>query len=60
MDGNGVSEAGKCPVAHAGHKRASFGGRTNRDWWPNHLNLKVLHQHSALSNPMGPAFELCR
>ncbi|TNC51601.1 catalase/peroxidase HPI [Rubellimicrobium rubrum] len=56
MDGNSVAEAGKCPVAHAGHKRVSFSGRTNRDWWPNHLNLKVLHQHSALSNPMGPAF----
>jgi len=37
---------GKCPVVH-----------TNRDWWPNQLNLQVLHQHSALSNPMGEAFD---
>ena len=37
--------AGKCPVMHT-----SF---TNRDWWPNQLNLKILHQNSALSNPMG-------
>jgi len=32
------------------------GGRSNRDWWPNRLNLKILHQHSHLSNPMGRAF----
>ncbi|MBJ6725255.1 catalase/peroxidase HPI [Geomesophilobacter sediminis] len=31
-------------------------GRSNRDWWPNQLNIKILHQHSALSNPMGEAF----
>jgi catalase-peroxidase len=41
----------KCPVAHT-----TFGGRSNRDWWPNQLNLRILHQHSALSNPMGAAF----
>jgi catalase-peroxidase len=45
-----VSEA-KCPVLHA-----SNGGMTNRDWWPNQLNLNVLHQHSQLSNPMGEDF----
>jgi catalase-peroxidase len=39
----------KCPVMHTGH--------TNRDWWPNQLNLQVLHQHSSLSNPMGEAFD---
>jgi catalase-peroxidase len=32
------------------------GGRSNRDWWPNQLNLKILHQHSTLSNPMGKDF----
>jgi catalase-peroxidase len=32
------------------------GGTSNRDWWPNQLNLKILHQHSHLSNPMGEAF----
>ncbi len=31
-------------------------GPTNRDWWPNQLNLRILHQHSDLSNPMGPEF----
>ena len=30
--------------------------RTNRDWWPNQLDLQVLHQHSPLSNPMGPDY----
>ena len=32
------------------------GGTSNRDWWPNQLNLKILHQHSSLSNPMGESF----
>jgi hypothetical protein len=32
------------------------GGTSNRDWWPNQLNLKILHQHSHMSNPMGEAF----
>ncbi|RYE86357.1 MAG: catalase-peroxidase, partial [Hyphomicrobiales bacterium] len=43
--------AGECPVPHG------KAGRGNRDWWPNHLDLTVLHQHSALSNPMGEAFD---
>ena len=33
---------------------------TNRDWWPNQLNLQVLHQHSTLSNPMGEAFDYAK
>ena len=32
------------------------GGTSNRDWWPNQLNLKILHQHSHMSNPMGEEF----
>ena len=32
------------------------GGRSNPDWWPKQLNLKILHQHSHMSNPMGKAF----
>jgi len=42
---------GKCPFA--GGTRA----HTNRDWWPNRLDLQVLHQHSSLSNPMGEGFD---
>nr|AAQ87566.1 Peroxidase / Catalase [Sinorhizobium fredii NGR234] len=43
--------AGKCPVAHTVPK-----GRSNRDWWPDQLDVQVLHQHSGLSDPMGKAF----
>jgi catalase-peroxidase len=48
------ANAGKCPVVHATLARA------NRDWWPNQLNIQVLHQHSSLSNPMGEAFDYAR
>jgi catalase-peroxidase len=46
-----MNENSKCPVTHA-----AGGGTSNRDWWPNQLNLKILHQHSPLSNPMGEDF----
>ncbi|WP_305046677.1 catalase/peroxidase HPI [Geoalkalibacter sp.] len=46
----------KCPVTGRTSTQAAGAGPANRDWWPNQLNLKVLHQHSALSNPMGEAF----
>ncbi|MGX5830997.1 catalase/peroxidase HPI [Mesorhizobium sp. 43Arga] len=45
------NSAGKCPVAHGAV------GRTNRDWWPNQLNVQILHQQSSLSDPMGEAFD---
>jgi catalase-peroxidase len=47
----------KCPVAHGGTIASSAAMRSNRDWWPNQLNLKILHQHSGLSDPMGEAFD---
>ena len=47
---------GGCPVTGAGAKHTAGGGRGNRDWWPNMLNLNVLRQHSALSNPMDGEF----
>jgi catalase-peroxidase len=46
---------GKCPVVHT-----SVSVRSNRDWWPNQLNLRILHQHSSLSNPMGKKFDYAR
>ena len=46
----------KCPVTGAA-QGVAHNGTTNRDWWPNRLNLDVLHQHSPLSNPMGEAFD---
>ena len=51
-----MNEQNKCPVMHGGIKHTTFGVRSNRDWWPKQLNLKILHQNSALSNPMGSAF----
>ncbi|NTF65242.1 catalase/peroxidase HPI [Rhizobium rhizogenes] len=48
-----VDNAGKCPVVHT---HTAHGGRSNRDWWPNQLNLRILHQNSSLSNPLGTAF----
>jgi catalase-peroxidase len=46
----------KCPVTGHTGKPVSGGGTSNRDWWPNQLNLKVLHQNSSFSNPMGNEF----
>ncbi|MDR6666539.1 catalase/peroxidase HPI [Rhizobium sp. 1399] len=44
--------AGKCPVDHSGTRR-----RGNRDWWPNQLDLQMLHHHSGLSDPLGKDFD---
>ncbi len=44
------------PVSNGACKYSAAGGPTNADWWPNQLNLKVLHQHCPLSNPLGKAF----
>lgn len=46
----------KCPMMGGAEKHA-VSGRSNRDWWPNQLNLRVLHQHSSLSNPMSKSFD---
>src|SRR5947209_5704348 len=56
MDGSDVANAGKCPAMHDVRPNPNFRGRSNRDWWPNQLNLNILHQHSLLSNPMGKDF----
>jgi catalase-peroxidase len=48
-----MADDSKCPVVHAHVPRR---GTSNRDWWPNHLSLKILHQNSSLSNPMGKGF----
>lgn len=49
------SESG-CPFVGGGQKLTARHMPSNRDWWPNQLNLKILHQHSPQSNPMGEAF----
>jgi catalase-peroxidase len=50
-------EDSKCPVTGKTHKPTAGRGTSNRDWWPNQLNLKILHQNASLSNPMGEAFD---
>jgi catalase-peroxidase len=52
-----MGENSKCPVTGKTHISKAGKGTSNRDWWPNQLNLKILHQHSTLSNPMGEAFK---
>jgi catalase-peroxidase len=51
-----TNESRRCPFLHGAVKFTAGSGRSNRDWWPNMLNLKILHQHSPLSNPMGEDF----
>jgi len=51
-----MSKEGKCPVTGRTGKTRAGGGTSNRDWWPNQVNLRILHQHSHKSNPMGEAF----
>lgn len=52
-----MREKGKCPVTGATSRSVAGGGTSNKDWWPNQLNLKILHQNSNLSNPMGADFD---
>ncbi len=49
-----MTSESKCPVAGGSH------ALKNKDWWPNQLNLQVLHQHSSLSNPLGEAFDYAK
>ncbi|MEM7618585.1 MAG: catalase/peroxidase HPI [Pseudomonadota bacterium] len=51
-----MQNVGVCPVTGAGGVAPAGGGRRNKDWWPQMLNLNVLRQHSALSNPMGNTY----
>ena len=51
-----VEEAGGCPVSAGRFKHPTEGG-SNRDWWPNQLNLSILRKHSAVANPMGGGFD---
>ena len=51
----GMGDEGGCPVMHGAHSTSNTGMK-NVDWWPNQLNLGILHQHDAKSNPMGSNF----
>jgi catalase-peroxidase len=55
-----MSNEAKCPFSTAHGARTTAGAQSNRDWWPNRLNLKILSQHSAKSNPMGEQFDYAR
>jgi catalase-peroxidase len=55
--------AGACPFHHlhgGASKPTTAGGRSNRDWWPNQINLRMLHQNSSLSDPMGAGFDYAK
>jgi catalase-peroxidase len=53
MDAKTDEKAGQCPVVHG---TTNVGMRSNKDWWPNQLNLRILRQNSPQSDPMGKAF----
>ncbi|MFY7876143.1 MAG: catalase-peroxidase, partial [Pirellula sp.] len=63
---NGESEStSKCPVIggdqrDASQRNTAAGNLSNADWWPNQLNLQMLHQNSAKSNPMGAKFDYAK
>jgi catalase-peroxidase len=52
-----MSSEAKCPFSNGAIKHTSAGAKGNRDWWPNQLNLGILHQNSSLSNPMEKEFD---
>jgi catalase-peroxidase len=51
-----MSGDAKCPFSNGARKHTVAGTPSNANWWPDQLNLKILHQHSQLSNPMGESF----
>jgi catalase-peroxidase len=57
MDTNSNANTGGCPFGHGGATSNTSSGTSNRDWWPNQLNLNILHQHDRKSNPMGEDFD---
>ncbi|WP_445156961.1 catalase/peroxidase HPI [Halomonas sp. E14] len=57
MDKKVDSSAGKCPVMHGSRTKHGDTGNSVFDWWPNQLNLNILHQHAPRSNPLGEAFD---
>ena len=52
-----IKNEGKCPVMHGSLTSNSSGGTSNKDWWPNQLNLSILHQHDKKSDPMDNDFD---
>ena len=52
-----MDEQVKCPIMHGSRTLQKSGGRGSVDWWPEQLNLSILHQHPAKADPMGDAFD---
>ena len=52
-----MANESKCPVLGGPHRHTAVGSTSNQHWWPNQLNLKILHQNSRLSDPMGEDFD---
>jgi catalase-peroxidase len=52
-----MTTEGKCPVMGGTHKHSAVGTVANQHWWPNQLSLKMLHQNSPMSDPMGKEFD---
>ncbi|BCW90518.1 Catalase-peroxidase [Alphaproteobacteria bacterium SO-S41] len=57
MDSEHGGTGGKCPVMHDAGRHGTVSGRSNRDWWPNALNLRILHQNAEALDPLGKAFD---
>ncbi len=57
MDDSTPKTGAKCPVMHGASKPTATGGRSNRDWWPNQLNIGMLHQNPAAGDPLGTGFK---
>ena len=54
------TSSGKCPVMHGANRHKATGASANQHWWPEQLNLKMLHQNSAEGNPMGAGFNYAK
>ena len=52
-----MDDASKCPVMHGSATNNKGLSTSNKDWWPNQLNINILHQHDKRSNPMSPNFD---
>ena len=52
-----MEEEKKCPVSHGSNSQHTLGAMSNQQWWPDQLNLNILHQHDKKSNPMGEDFD---
>ena len=55
-----MTNESKCPMAAGARKQLTAGAKTNASWWPNQLNLKILRQHSPVSDPMGGDFDYAK